>query len=234
MPAIYLVRHGQASFGTDDYDVLSAIGREQAEVAGAELARRGPRAPLVVCGTLNRQRDTAEILIAAAGLTGAPRVDSRWNEYDHLGLVERYPGPIAADTTDSRSFQASLDRALQAWIAEADTDTADDADTGGSADAPTGPDGWRAFSTGATGALQDLIAALGTGTDAIVVTSGGVLAALCGALLGLPSAGVIALNRVVVNAAITTVVAGRSGTSLLTFNEHAHFAGDRRRLLTYR
>ncbi|WP_329008813.1 hypothetical protein [Streptomyces sp. NBC_01601] len=52
--------------------------------------------------------------------------------------------------------------------------------------------------------------------------------------MSLPSAGVVALGRVAVNAAVTTLVVGGSGASLLTFNDHAHFAGDRRRLLTYR
>ncbi|MFE5894975.1 hypothetical protein [Streptomyces sp. NPDC056468] len=44
----------------------------------------------------------------------------------------------------------------------------------------------------------------------------------------------MALNRETVNASVTTLVVGASGTTLLTFNEHAHFAGDRRRMLTYR
>ena len=34
MPVICLVRHGQASFGAQTYDVLSPAGREQAAVAG--------------------------------------------------------------------------------------------------------------------------------------------------------------------------------------------------------
>ncbi|MFZ4300855.1 hypothetical protein ACOZE3_23455 [Streptomyces cinereoruber] len=62
----------------------------------------------------------------------------------------------------------------------------------------------------------------------------GPLAAGCGALLSLPDEGVVALNRVVVNASVTTLVVGGSGTTLLTFNGHAHFVGDRRRMVTYR
>lgn len=116
-------------------------------------------------------------------------------------------------------MQEVLDRALGLWI----EDTTD-----------TGPTGWTAFAGGAATALAELSAALGKGRDAVVVTSGGVLAALCGTLLSLPAAGVVALNRVVVNASVTTLVMGGSGTSLLTFNDHAHFTGDRRRLLTYR
>ena len=62
MPVVLLVRHGQASFGADDYDVLSDRGREQSEVVGRELARRGLRSPVAVAGSLRRQRHTAQIL----------------------------------------------------------------------------------------------------------------------------------------------------------------------------
>jgi broad specificity phosphatase PhoE len=71
------------------------------------------------------------------------------------------------------------------------------------------------------------------GRDAVVVTSGGVIAALCGSLLGLPPAGVVALNRVAVNTGITTLACGSRGVSLVTFNDHAHLAADRS-LPTYR
>jgi hypothetical protein len=39
---------------------------------------------------------------------------------------------------------------------------------------------------------------------------------------------------VAVNGAITLVTVGRSGANLLSFNDHAHFAGPRSALLTYR
>ncbi|WP_330456247.1 histidine phosphatase family protein [Streptomyces sp. NBC_00820] len=219
MPLISLVRHGQASFGAQDYDVLSDLGREQAEAVGHELARRGLRDPHLVTGTLNRQRDTARLLAEAAGFKDPLREDPRWNEYDHVALLSRYTGPEPEGQADSRAVQGLLDRALEAWIQDAEE---------------TGPAGWTAFENGTTAALTELSATLGKGRDAVVVTSGGVLAALCGALLSLPAAGVVALNRVTVNAAVTTLVVGGSGTSLLTFNDHAHFITDRRALLTYR
>jgi broad specificity phosphatase PhoE len=214
VPTVYLVRHGQASFGAERYDVLSDVGRRQAAAVGAEVARRAPRDPVVACGTLQRQRDSAALLMGAAGIGGEPSVDPRWNEYDHLDLIRRYAGQDAAGR-DSRAVQTMLDRALDGWI------TGD-------------PGDWAAFAGGAMAALGELAAALGRGRDAIVVTSGGVVAAICGALLSAPPAGVVALNRVAVNGAITTLVVGRNGTSLLAFNDHAHFAGDGRALLTYR
>jgi hypothetical protein len=52
-------------------------------------------------------------------------------------------------------------------------------------------------------------------------------------LLDAGPAGIIAMNRVSTNASITTLLAGSRGLSLLTFNDHAHFAHDRS-LQTYR
>ncbi len=210
MPVVLLVRHGQASFGADDYDVLSEAGRRQAEVVGAELARRGLRDPVAVAGTLRRQQDTARLALPGAAL----QVDGRFDEYDHLGLLQRYPSDGPADGS-SRSVQVLLDAALRAWV--------DDAD--GS---------WPAFTTGAADALRDLVAGLEPGRDAVVLTSGGVVAAVCAGLLGLGASGVVALNRVTVNGGITKLVVGRGGTSLVAFNDHAHFEGAARDLLTYR
>jgi broad specificity phosphatase PhoE len=210
MPVIQLVRHGQASADAADYDILSPLGDRQARIAGKELARRGLRDPLVLSGTLNRQRDTAKALIEAAALTTTARIDPRWNEYDHLDLVTRYPAPPTAE-----GIQDHLDHALTAWIEDAQG-------------------GWDAFQGGAIEALNEIRHALGTGRDAVVVTSGGVIAAVCGALLDLSPSGVVALNRVTVNTGLTTLVSGSTGRiSLLTFNDHAHLAADRS-LLTYR
>lgn len=215
MPVIHLVRHGQASFGAENYDVLSDIGRAQATVVGAELARRAPRAPLLVCGTLRRQRDTLQLLAEAGEFEGELVSDARWNEYDHLALLHRHGSPPRS-VTSVGEIQRALDGALLTWIEDEQND------------------GWREFSAGAKKALDRVVHALGAGQDAIVVTSGGVLAALCGRLLSLPASAVVAVNRVMLNAAVTTLLVGGSGVSLLTLNDHAHLSGDREGLRTYR
>jgi broad specificity phosphatase PhoE len=206
VPVVLLVRHGQASFGADDYDVLSDVGRRQSELVGAELVRRGLREPVSVAGGLRRQQDTARLALPDVPLS----VDRRWDEYDHLGLLQRYPSGTSDGS--SRSVQVLLDAALHAWV-----------------DDPEG--GWDAFSGGASAALQELAS---SGRDAVVFTSGGVVAAVGAALLGLGAGGVVALNRVTVNGAITKLVIGRGGVSLVAFNDHAHFEGASRDLLTYR
>ncbi len=180
-----------------------------------ELARRGLRDPLVLSGRLRRQRDTAELAMAAAGLPGEPEVDGRWDEYDHVELVARY-APQLRPAGTAREFQQALDQALGGWVRDGDAG------------------GWPAFVAGAGEALGEVAERARGGRDAVVVTSGGVLAAVCAGLLRLPADAVVALHRVSANGGLTKLVVGSSGTSLVSFNDHAHFEGQARRLLTYR
>ena len=69
-----------------------------------------------------------------------------------------------------------------------------------------------AFADFAAAGAAAMTAAADGGT-AVAFTSGGVIAALCAGLLGLGPEGVVALNRVAVNAAITKVVIGHAGDS---------------------
>jgi broad specificity phosphatase PhoE len=213
MAAVYLLRHGQASFGADDYDVLSRSGELQSTVLGDELRRREVPAHAAWSGTLRRQLATAAACLPAAGMDLEVRQDPRWNEYDHLGLVSH-------DGLDSRRFQEVLDSALREWL------------SGGPAVGGSGT--WASFSAGALAALDDVFADLPRGRSALVFTSAGVIAAVCARLLDLPPSGYLALNRTMANGSITKVVRGRSGTSLVSVNEHAHFEGLHRDLLSYR
>lgn len=208
MPVIYLLRHGQASFGTDDYDVLSELGRKQAEIAGHELVRRGARSPIVVSGSLRRQIDTAAI--AAHELNVSPSgIDSRFDEFDAHAAVNAHLGDLqATEGMSSAQFQQHLDAVMTDWM-----------DSGNSQ--------WQEFSDGAFAALTELAESLPSGSDAIVATSAGLTAVLAGRLLGADTQGVISMNRVSVNASITTVVAGSRGLSLVSFNDHAHVLNDR-------
>ncbi len=205
MPVILLVRHGQASFGAENYDELSELGRRQSESVGRELARRSLRNPVALCGTLRRQVDTARIALAEARLAVEPDVDARWNEYDHGSLIKHFAQSAEAPMpSSSRELQVLLDEALLRWVQE-------DADAG-----------WGAFSGGALSALSDVIEASGRDRDAVVFTSGGVIAAICAGLLEGSPQSVVMLNRMAINASITKVVTGPSGIFLSSYNEYAH------------
>ena len=57
---LLLVRHGQASWGSEDYDVLSETGWEQSRLLGKALAARGIVPDVAVQGGMRRHRETAE------------------------------------------------------------------------------------------------------------------------------------------------------------------------------
>src|SRR6478736_1102556 len=115
MGVLLLVRHGQASFGSDDYDVLSETGWQQARLLGRDLADRGVEPDLVVRGSMRRHRETAEAMIAGAGWKTEPRVDADWDEFDHLGVVSAHGESV--EGLDRREFQLLFERATARWAA---------------------------------------------------------------------------------------------------------------------
>ncbi|MCW2607107.1 MAG: hypothetical protein JWO60_1800, partial [Frankiales bacterium] len=210
---LLLVRHGQASFGAADYDVLSPRGEQQATLLGRRLAPLAGTVQRVVTGTLRRQRDTARHLAAAAGLDLPVETDPGWDEYDVVDVLSGVP---AQDVTDSRAFQLLLDEALLVWASGA----ADDAYR----------ESWPVFSGRVSGALQRALDAPGT---TLVVASAGSIGVAAAELLQLPAPAFTRLARVQVNTGLTKVVTGRQGSSLVSLNDHAHLEVEPG-LVTYR
>jgi broad specificity phosphatase PhoE len=220
MGVLLLVRHGQASLGAADYDRLSELGRRQAQVVGARLAGPGLTIDRVVAGELSRQRDTAEAIMKALGRPLCELgTDGRLDEYDHVAVMARHDAGISfanatADGERGRQLQSALEEAIGSWISGG-TEYGETHDT---------------FIDRVQASIADLVTKPG-GT--VAVTSGGVIAAYCALSLGLPVERWPSLARLVVNASITKIISGRTGTSLVTFNDHAHLESERA-LITYR
>lgn len=219
MGVLLLLRHGQASLGTADYDRLSGLGRHQADAAGERLAHADPEIDRIVCGTLTRQRDTALAVLERLGRgPGDLAVDERLDEYDHVRVLAAHSTATtfegATTPEANRQIQSVLEDAIDRW-----------------ADAEDGyPERHDDFGSRVLDVVSELAAQPGT---TLAVTSGGVIALACTHLLGLPTRRWGAIARVVVNGSITKILSGRSGTNLLTFNDHAHLESVRS-LITYR
>ena len=69
MGTLYLIRHGQASYGETDYDKLSERGQTQARAVGRWLA--GKQLDALYSGPLRRQVQTADFAIEEAAAAGA-------------------------------------------------------------------------------------------------------------------------------------------------------------------
>lgn len=219
MPAVWLLRHAQASFATEDYDRLSELGRAQAGLVGQRLSS-SVRIGRVVSGDLRRQVDTAEAIPRPD--SAADRVtDRRWNEFDQdlllgalLSATERLR---PADRRDPERLREAIDNVSQRWAQ-------------GQQPVP-GPT-FADFTADAIAALDNCWSAAPSHGDTVVVTSAGVIAAVCVDLLGLSPTVWPRLNRVMVNTGITKVIHGRRGTHLVTMNDHAHLEASRS-LVTY-
>jgi len=216
---LYLVRHGQASFGSDDYDRLSARGDEQSQALGRQLLHSGVAPERIVTGSMTRQRQTAQGLLDAAGWASPTdlEVDPGWNEFNASDLIAAYPEKDPAATTDTRAFQRILEKASTRW-ASGDHD-GDYRET------------FSAFTRRVDHALDDVLGSLGSGRSAVVVSSSGAIAWAAARLLDAGFPQWLALNRVTVNSGVTKIVSGASGQSLVTYNEHSHLPADR---VTYR
>lgn len=214
MSVLYLVRHGQASFGTDDYDRLSDLGKEQSLITGRFLAAQGVEPVRIVHGEMLRQRQTAEGVLeglgrgAGARTTITPDVDPGWNEYNAWELTAALPETDPRATHDSKIFQAELERGCARWASgEHDEDYSET---------------YRAFTNRVDRALDDVCAAMGSGQSTIVVSSAGAIAWTAARLIGGGFDQWMAFNRVTINTGITKIITGRGGTSLISFNDHGH------------
>ncbi len=206
MGAIQLVRHGQASWGADDYDQLSTLGAQQAAALGESWEAGGFRPDWSVCGSMKRHAQTA--VPALDAIDGdLYDVDPGWDEYDHLALAGTSDPADRPD--DPREFQAILDAALERWVA-------------GEAGAEDAGETFAAFESRVLGALDVATEHAGRGRSAVAFTSGGPIGLVASHLLVGDASLFITLNRVVINASVTTVIVGRGGRRLLAFNEHTH------------
>jgi broad specificity phosphatase PhoE len=206
---LYLVRHGQASFGADDYDVLSPLGHRQCEALGAWFARRGIVFEAAFTGTLKRQR--ASLAAIADGGCALPEAAAgpEWNEYDSEALVRALnPGPLApaASDEDRRRHFRLLREALARWSA--------------GTLAPDGMPPWADWRAGIEGAL-DRIRQRFSG-PVLLVSSGGPISNACAHVLGAPPATAIELNLRLRNSALTEFAFNARGHVLHAFNQLPH------------
>jgi broad specificity phosphatase PhoE len=232
MSVIYLIRHGQASFGTDHYDQLSALGREQSALLGSYFAALGEPIHGIYSGTLERQRETAQLVAAALAPHAPPlSVEPAFDEYESESILRAF---AASQTqaqlaeagwpglhTDRRRFQFFLERAARAWV-----------------DAQIVAEGllpWRDFHGRIIVAIEKIMRAEGRGKTLIVSTSGGVIGTIVAHVLGLANHIGIELNWAVHNASITRLIYSADKVSLSMFNGLPHLDQDGRRpLITYR
>jgi broad specificity phosphatase PhoE len=100
MTEIYLIRHGQASFGQPAYDCLSPVGERQAELLGRHFANNGIRFDCIYSGAMKRHLQTATIALGQMNGYNAKdiHIDDAFNEFgDSDKLMNRLTTVIDQD-----------------------------------------------------------------------------------------------------------------------------------------
>jgi broad specificity phosphatase PhoE len=209
MGTLYLVRHGQASFGADNYDQLSDLGQRQSERLGAYLARKGVTFEAAFCGSLQRQRQTLDGICRAAAI--APPV-TEWpglNEYDSAAVIASiHPQALEKPDTPEKHqlFFRLLRDGLTQWM--------------NGVVSPRGMPDYADFSAGVWQALEQ-VRKHHTG-NVLMVSSGGPIANAVGQVLGTSPETTIELNMRIRNSAVTEFAFNPKRHMLLTYNTLPH------------
>ena len=213
MPTLYLIRHGQASFGAADYDQLSELGARQCHALGQHLAQRGLKFEAVLRGSLRRHTQSLAALSQgySEGFGELPAA-VEWpglNEYDSEALIRAiHPGPLAKPDSPEvyRAHFRLLRQALQAWMA--------------GRSAPVGVPAHADWVAGITAAL-DHVRAQHSG-DVLMVSSGGPISTAVGHVLGTSAETTIELNLRMRNSALTEFAFTPKRHMLVSYNHVPH------------
>lgn len=218
MATIYLIRHGQASFGARNYDQLSDLGKLQARRTGQYLARAGITFDAVYSGDLSRQRETCELACAELGGGIAHTVDPRFNEIRNDEQVKNLAPLVAAENPavaalmerglgSSKDYQKVIDAVFNYWVRH---------------DCSThGIQSWQEYSSLARDALNDVMVTQGGGKTVAVFTSGGTIATLVAQVLGLTGEQTYQFYEPIFNCSVSQLFYSGTRVSLSYFNDRS-------------
>jgi broad specificity phosphatase PhoE len=212
MGTIYLVRHGQASFGAADYDQLSDLGISQCERLGQYWRVRQPALSFdaVFTGTLRRQQQTWQAIARGAGLNENHTQLPSLNEFNGAAIVRAVQNIDTLNVNTREGYQQYfqlLRTGLIGWME--------------GRLAPEGMPPWVEFAKAIMGVLDRVRATYPQG-NTLIVSSGGPISIMVGQILGASVLSTIDLNLTVRNSSVTELICTPKRCMLLTFNTLPH------------
>jgi broad specificity phosphatase PhoE len=236
MSAIYLIRHGQASFGTGNYDQLSELGFKQSEILAAYLLKIGLNIDTVYAGEMKRQIETAEKVLSSYNEAGRDvptlQIIPELNEYDSKGILKALIRDIGKDDpdmevdmtrfyTDKKVFQRIFEKVILRWI-------------NGATDIP-GVTSWHDFRERVAKGIKKIMAENGRGKNILAFTSGGPISAAFQMATGISDEGTLRVVWQIVNTSVTSFIYNAEQMSMTSFNNRAHLDLEKdHKLITYR
>ena len=233
MATIHLIRHGQASFGQENYDQLSELGQQQATHLGMVLGKRIEPFDAIYLGSMVRHKQTATNCLQGFSQKfqePAAIVDAGWNEYDHQDILRQFRPEfitaksmteyIAAQANPKQAFEQDFNDAMGRWMSgEHDSDYVET---------------WNSFTSRVHGSLKAVLANNPGKKNIAVFTSGGPISLVSQYLLGVPQEKLMQMNWTLMNCGVTKLVSTGSRLFLASLNEHTHFESpDNKHFITY-
>ena len=87
MSEFYIVRHGQASFGADNYDKLSPLGHQQSDWLGEYFAARNLEFSQLWLGEMVRHKETASGICRGLNTQLETVTHTGLNEFDFQNII---------------------------------------------------------------------------------------------------------------------------------------------------
>ncbi|HAJ27141.1 MAG TPA: histidine phosphatase family protein [Syntrophus sp. (in: bacteria)] len=236
MSTLCLIRHGQASFGTDHYDRLSERGFIQSELLARYLLKIDQKFDTIYAGEMKRQIDTAEKVLSCCREAGravpALQILPEFNEYDSKGILKALVRDLAKDDPgmegdmalfykDKKAFQRIFEKVILRWI------------TGGK-EIP-GVISWQEFRERVARGMRKVMADNGRGKAVLVFTSGGPISAAFQMATGISDEGTLRVVWHIVNTSVSSFIYNAEQISMTSFNNRAHLDLEKNSsLVTYR
>ncbi|MFA5181263.1 MAG: histidine phosphatase family protein [Syntrophales bacterium] len=236
MSTLYLIRHGQASFGTDHYDRLSDTGIVQSKLLARYLLKIELGFDAIYTGEMRRQIDTAKTVLSCyreAGRAVPPlQTLPEFNEYDSKGILKALVKDIGKDDPDmeedmarfykdKKAFQRIFEKVILRWIT-------------GSKEIH-GVTSWQDFRERVARGMTKVMSENGRGKTVLVFTSGGPISAAFQMATGISDEGTLRVVWHIVNTSVSSFVYNAEQISLTSFNNRAHLDLEKdSSLVTYR
>jgi broad specificity phosphatase PhoE len=222
MSVVYLIRHGQASFGHDNYDRLSDLGVRQAELLGEYFSKIKVAFDAVYSGSLERQVSSANAVLSKLpekNALGAPRILPEFNEFStYSAYMNQLAELMASDPaialsvrsvySDRGAFKRVSEEVARRWRS---TDASFESG-----------DTWQAFCLRIRAGFEKIRAENGPGKNVGIFTSGGTIAASMQLALELTDGQAMQLPRLIRNTSVSTFLYDEARFSLSSFNAIPH------------
>src|SRR5699024_267990 len=225
MANFYWVRHGQASFDSDNYDQLSTLGHQQSEWLGEYFKARNIDFAAVVSGDLVRHIETAEGIFAGLGSTHEIDLQPGLNEFDFRGLAQAYlathpQAKVPSRKDGRRAFYQMLKEAMFAWI-------------DGRLDGEN-IETWDGFKQRISDALAHIRTQYHNADNVLIVSSGGVIGTFGHLVWRTDPNSMVEMNMQIYNSGISQGFFNEHVFRLGTFNHVPHLdTRERQEAVTY-